>query len=168
MLWSCRIILQETAGIIIIIFIFFARMKITHSLQESKYSELKTHRRATQGDKLKGGRNKWIWCWLLSGDCCDSQAAALTSGDPHHWALFIFSMASPPNTLRSSSIFPLRGYESKYDGTHNIKNEAAAHFFSAFCGNLEGHCVWFTPELIYFQLRANNDVNIVWKTNPIT
>lgn len=58
----------------------------------------------------------------------------------HHWALVIFSMASPPNALRSSSIFPLRGYESKYVGTHNIKTKqtTAAHFSSAFYGTLEG------------------------------
>ena len=92
----------------------------------------------------------FIW-WLLWFTGCRPEQRG-------HSPLSI-SQFSPPNALRSSSIFPLRGPESKYVGTHNIwtKQTTAAQFYSAFSRDAY---VWFTP-------KWTGDFQLIMSSHPV-
>lgn len=154
MLWSCWITLQETAGIIII----FKNENLT--VQEKRSSELKTVALLPQTKWKEGEINEYDVAFYLViaviHRLLPGAAEALTT---EHYSF------SPWHLLWDHQSSPLRGYESKCVGTNNMK-KPAAHFFSAFSGNLQGQYVWFTPELMVLNTAysGNEDVDIVLKT----
>lgn len=156
MLWSCWIIFQETKElyIFLLLCIFFPSIKLTLYIQSWKHTWECYLSRQTK----KKETNEWMWCCLLSDDCCDSQAAARSSADPSP------PMVSPPNALRSSSFFPLRGYEIKYDGTHNIKKKKGEKNYIWFlsCFLWEGNYIWFWYYTLFSVMMTNSDGNTVW------
>lgn len=112
-------------------------MKITQSNKKEK----QTHRRVTQADTLKkrGGNEYDVAFYLVIAVIHRLLLGAAETLTTEHCSFF--ATAFIPNALRSSSIFPLRGYEGKYVGTVNIKTKqtTAAHLSSAFREDLQGH-----------------------------
>lgn len=160
------ITLQETAGIIIIIIILFFYKNENLIVQEKSSSELKTHAGVLlpQTKWKEGEINEYDVAFYLViaviHRLLPGAAEALTT---EHYS---FSPWHLLWDLHQSS--PLRGYESKCVGTNNTK-KTAAHFFSAFSGNLQGQYVWFTPELTVLNTAysVNEDVDIVLKTDKL-